>query len=79
MPEDETKLDELELVFNREHENIGSNDLEKEAAELLSRYNKELNRQKIRELNAKLKDLDENSEDYTKTLQEIYELQNNKY
>ncbi len=79
VPEDETKLDELELVFNREHENIGSNDLEKEAAELLSRYNKELNRQKIRELNAKLKDLDENSEDYTKTLQEIYELQNNKY
>ena len=78
IPEDETKLDELELVFNREHENLDDTDFEREASELLARYNKELNQQKIKELNIKLEDLDENSEEYEKTLKEIYELQNNK-
>lgn len=78
IPEDETKLDELELVFNREHEKLGIGDLEKEAAELLARYNRELNQQKIKALNAKLETLDEESEEYEKVLKEIYELQNNK-
>ena len=77
IPEDETKLDELELIFNREHENIGDDDLEQEAAELLARYHQESKKQKIKELNAELEDLDENSDDYEKILKEIYELQNN--
>ena len=76
IPEDETKLDELELIFNREHEKLGTGDLEKEAAELLARYNRELNQQKIKSLNAKLETLDEDSEEYEKILQEIYDLQN---
>ena len=76
IPEDETKLDELELIFNREHENIKTPNYEKEATELLSRYNKELNKQKIKELNAKLEDLNEDSDEYEKILQNIYELQN---
>ena len=76
VPEDETKLDELELIFNREHENVGNNNLEKEAAELLFRYNRELNRQKIKALNAELENLDEDSTAYDKILKEIYELQN---
>ncbi len=78
IPEDETKLDELELIFNREHEKLGSSDLETEAAELLARYNRELNQQNIKALNAKLETLDEDSEEYEKILKEIYELQNNK-
>ena len=78
VPEDETKLDELELVFNREHENLDDPDYENEAKELMARYNKELNQQRIKELNLRLEELDENSEDYEKILQEIYELQNNK-
>lgn len=76
VPEDETKLDELELIFNREHENVGDNNLEKEATELLFRYNRELNRQKIKALNAELENLDEDSAAYDKILKEIYELQN---
>lgn len=76
IPEDETKLDELELIFNREHEKLGAGDLEKEAAELLARYNRELNQQKIKSLNTKLETLDEDSEEYEKILQEIYDLQN---
>ncbi len=78
IPEDETKLNELELVFNREHENLDDTDFEKEAEELLIRYNKELAQQRIKELNTKLENLDENSEEYERTLKEIYELQNNK-
>ena len=75
IPEDETKLDELELIFNREHENIKNPNYEKEATELLSRYDKELNKQKIKELNAKLEDLNEDSDEYEDTLKEIYKLQ----
>lgn len=75
IPEDETKLDELELIFNREHENIGLSDLEKEAKELLMRYEKELTQEKIKTLNAKLESLDEESEEYENTLKEIYQLQ----
>ncbi|MBR2998639.1 DNA primase [Candidatus Saccharibacteria bacterium] len=75
IPDDETKLAELELVFNRDHENVKNPNYEKEAAELLARYNKELNTQRIKELNEKLGSLDEDSEEYIKILKEIYELQ----
>ena len=74
IPEDETKLSELELVFNQEHE-ISGTDLEKEARELLSRYEKELNKVKIAELNAKLESLDEDSDEFFEVLREIRELQ----
>ena len=74
-PEDEARLAELELIFTRDHENVKTPDFEKEASELLSRYNKELNQQKIKELNTKLDSLDEDSEEYNKILKEIYELQ----
>ena len=52
VPDDETKLAELELIFTRDHENIKDPNYEKETAELLARYNKELNKQKIEELRA---------------------------
>ncbi|MBQ3470674.1 DNA primase [Candidatus Saccharibacteria bacterium] len=74
IPEDETKLSELELVFNQEHE-ISGTDLEKEASELLSRYEKELNKVKIAELNAKLESLDEDSDEFIEVLREIRSLQ----
>ena len=74
IPEDETKLSELELVFNQEHE-ISGTDLEKEASELLSRYEKELNKIKIAELNAKLESLDEDSDEFIEVLREIRSLQ----
>ena len=77
VPEDETRLAELELIFNREHEKLNDTDLEKEASEILARYQKELNRQKIKELNEILENLDESDDDYEKILKEIYHLQNN--
>ena len=78
LPNDETRLNELDLIFNREHENVKDVDYEKEAAELLVRYNEELNKQKIKELNKKLDTLDEDSEEYEEILRSIYKLQNEK-
>ena len=77
IPEDEAKLSELELVFNTEHEGIVEPDYEREAAELMSHYDKELTKQKIIELSEKLNTLDESSEEYLATLQEITELRKN--
>lgn len=74
VPTDETRIDELELVFAREHE-VSNTDLEKEARELLSRYQKELNKIKIAELNEKLEALDEDSEEFESTLRKIRDLQ----
>ena len=74
IPEDEARLSELELVFNTEHENIAEPDYEKEAAELMAHYEAELNRQKITELSEKLATLDESSDEYITTLQQITDL-----
>lgn len=76
LPEDDTRLDELELVFNRDHENISNPDYEKEAADLLALYEKEYKKQQISALNAKLLELDEESEEYEETLIKIRNLQN---
>ncbi len=70
-PEDDTKLSELELIFNTEHEKISEPDYEKEAAELMSRYEAELSKQKIAELESKLAELDESSDEYLSTIQQI--------
>ncbi|MBR2836831.1 DNA primase [Candidatus Saccharibacteria bacterium] len=77
IPEDETRLAELELVFNREHElSSESPDYESEATDLLSRYNSEVKKQRIADLSEQLENTDENSEEYENILREIIELQN---
>lgn len=75
IPDDDTRLAELELVFNRDHEHTANSDYEKEAAELLARYNSALKRQKISALSAKLASLDENDEEYINVLKEIDRVQ----
>lgn len=74
-PEDETRLEELELIFNSEHETSSPDNLEKEASELLARYNRELNKQKVSFLTSQLDSLDEDSDEYLNTLREIRTLQ----
>ena len=71
IPEDDDKLSELELIFNSEHELDTDFDYEKEAAELLTRYQRESNKHKISELTNKLESLNEDSEEYELTLREI--------
>ena len=75
-PESDARLDELELIFNKEHEEIDKPDYEKEAADLMRRYNMEVNKQKIQELNEKLAELDEDDDEYEQILREILDLQN---
>ena len=78
IPDDETRLAELELVFNSEHQNYKSSNLEREAGELLTRYNSELKKQRIKELSDKLSELDENDDKYSQVLKEIRDLQKDK-
>ena len=66
----------MELVFNREHEHSTDlSNLEREASELLTRYNQEIRRHKIAELNAKLSELDEESDEYISIIKQIADLQ----
>ncbi|MBR3322165.1 DNA primase [Candidatus Saccharibacteria bacterium] len=74
IPEDDTKLAELEMIFNREHE-ASSDNLEREAAELLERYNRQVNQGKIQMLSERLAGMDEEDEEYLELLREIQELQ----
>ena len=75
MPEDDTRLAELELIFNSEHQLFDTTNHEREARELLTRYNSLVAKQKIKELSKKLDELDENDEAYEKVLREIRNLQ----
>ena len=75
LPEDDSALDELELIFNREHDNLKNPDYQKEATELLARYNEAIKKQKIKELNQKLTELDEESDEYDQIIREITDLQ----
>ncbi len=79
IPEDDTRLSELELIFNSEHQLSDNNNYEREARELLDRYNSMVKKQKIQELSEKLDQLDENDEEYEKILREISNLQKLKY
>ena len=75
IPEDETRIDELELVFTTDHEDVKNPDYEKEASELLARYTAECKKVRIEELNEKLKNLDEDDEEYGNLVREITDLQ----
>ena len=74
IPDDDTRLAELEMIFNREHE-IADINLEQEASELLARYTRELNQHKIKTLSEQLADMDEDDEAYLPLLRQIQELQ----
>ena len=75
IPEDEVRLAELELVFNAEHENVDEANYEQEAKELLQRYNSEIKKIKIAELNDKLANLNEEDEEYEALIRDITDLQ----
>ena len=75
VPEDDARLAELELIFNREHELATQPNYETEAAELLARYNAELKRQKISALSEQLASLSEDDDGYDEVLMQITDLQ----
>ena len=75
IPEDETKLAELELVFNSERKAVDAVILEKEARELLKQYDAEVKKVKIEKLNKELVKLDEEDGRYEEIIREIRDLQ----
>lgn len=77
VPSDDTRIDELELIFANDHEGITNPNYEKEAADLMKRYTKEMNKLKISELNEKLANLSEDDDEYIKIIHEINNLQKN--
>lgn len=79
VPEDETKLAELELIFNSEHEITKAPNYKKEAIELLALYNQELKKQQIANLSEQLESFDEDSPEYESALKQITDLQKSSF
>lgn len=78
VPDDDVRLDELELIYNAKYQDVSVDYLEIEAKELLSRYNIEVKKQKIAELNESLLTIDEDSDEYDNVLRKIRDLQKTK-
>ncbi|MBQ8984983.1 DNA primase [Candidatus Saccharibacteria bacterium] len=74
LPENETKLSELELIFNTNYEEMKNVDYEKEAAALMKRYEKESKKAKIASLQEKLESLPEDDPSFNDTLSELNQL-----
>ena len=62
-------------MYATEHKDAVSQDLEREAKELLARYKDAIKKQKIDELNKKLAVIDDESDEYEMILREIRDLQ----
>ena len=75
IPEDETRLAELELIFNSEHQIPDNTNYEHEAEELFNRYRTVIKKQKVKELSERLDGMDEEDKDYEILLREISDLQ----
>ena len=75
IPEDDARLAELELVFNKEHEGLEDFDTNQEARELLARYQSELRSQEIKTLKETLASLRDDDPAYESTLRRITTLQ----
>ena len=77
IPTDETKLSELELVFDNNYRSIKDLNYQKEAKSLLDRYERELKKLKITTLQEKLESLDEDNPLYEDILAELNKLLKN--
>ncbi len=75
LPTEKEKLDELDLIFNSEHEH-GADNLLEEATSLLKKYQDEIKKNKIKTLNEELAELSEDDERFTEVIKEIRDLQN---
>lgn len=75
LPTEKEKLEELDLIFNSEHEH-GTDNLFEEAKTLLSNYQRETTKEKIKALNDELATLNEDDERFDEVLREIRDLQN---
>lgn len=74
LPEDETKLAELEMIFETKYQDWEVAALEKEASELLMRYKIEMNKKEVDVLNERLAQIEQMSdEERTEEIEQEYE------
>ncbi|MBR3131586.1 DNA primase [Candidatus Saccharibacteria bacterium] len=78
MPEDETKLDELELVFDNLYKKYTKAELEREVKDLCAALKKETTKSEIEVLKSELEADDLKPEREKEILKKIYELQKSK-
>ena len=71
IPEDETKLQELSLVFDEKYARMAEDALKKETENLSIRYKEELRKQKIMELTNQLSEFENNEEKTMEILKQI--------
>ncbi|MBR1802105.1 DNA primase [Candidatus Saccharibacteria bacterium] len=74
-PEDETRIAELELIFEKNYKNFKDEDLVREARDLMRRYEDEVIKTKIDELTKSLEENEDNDEETAKILKKIQVLQ----
>ena len=74
IPEDEVKLDELEMIYETRYKGWGQDALETEVKDLLKRREEELRRKKIAELSEKLSEVGDDEEKSKDILREIMKL-----
>ena len=75
VPDDETKLEELEFIFETKYKDLAASELKKEVKELMGSYQNEIKAQKIEELMQKLEECEDDEERSADILREIQRLQ----
>lgn len=74
-PEDETRISELELIFENQYSSLSEDELKKTARSLLRRYEDEVIKAEITNLTETLKTLENDDEKTSKILKQIQSLQ----
>lgn len=75
LPEDETKIEELSLVYENKFSKESQAELARDAEAMMERYERGMKKLKVRELSAELEAAEDDEEKQRKLLREIQELQ----
>lgn len=75
-PEDETRLSELELVFEKKYSNYSEDDLRTEARDLMKRYDEEIIQAQIADLMQSLEEFEDDEQKTNEILRKIQNLRN---
>ena len=75
-PEDETRISELELIFEKEFSKMKPDELEKEARFLMKRYEDDIIQSEIDDLTKELETVEDDDEKTAKILRKIQNLRN---
>lgn len=75
IPEDEVRLEELEMIYETKYKDVDVVELKKEVKELLKSYKKEYAQKKVEELMEKLAEVEDDEEKAKEILREIQKIQ----